>query len=92
MRTVRLPKGNGICYNPLMTAKTIARAIKVKKPAVIRENGAPRFVVLDWDTYRAWEEMREDMEDHIRFDLAMRESAGKKHYTFEEVKKKYHLP
>lgn len=75
-----------------MTTKTIARALKQKKPAVIKENGSPRFVVLDWDIYRAWEAMREDMEDHIRFDIAERESRGKKRYTLAEVKKKYRLP
>lgn len=75
-----------------MTIKTIARALKQKKPAVIREKGSPRFVVLDWDIYRAWEAMREDTEDHIRFDIAERESRGKKRYTLTEVKKKYKIP
>ncbi len=75
-----------------MTTKTIARAISKRKPAIIKENGAPRFVVLDWDTYRNWKEMREDMEDHIRFEIAERESRGEKRYTLAEVKKKYRLP
>lgn len=74
-----------------MTIQTIARAIKAKKPAVIRENGAPRYVVLDWQRYQAWKEMEEDMEAHARFDLAERESQGKKRYTLEEIQKKYHL-
>lgn len=51
----------------------------------------PRYVVLDWATYRAWEEMQEDLEDHIRFEIAERESRGKKRYTLAEVKKKYRL-
>ena len=74
-----------------MTTKAITQAIKSPKPAVIKKNGSPRYVVLDWHTYRAWEEMREDMEDHIRFEIAERESQGKKRYTWKEVKKKYHL-
>ena len=74
-----------------MTTKAITQAIKSQKPAVIRENGSPRYVVLDWETYRSWEEMREDMEDHIRFEIAERESQGKKPYTWTEVKKKYRL-
>ncbi len=74
-----------------MTTKTIERAIKKKKPAIIRENGAPRFVVLDWRTYSEWEEMREDIEDHVRFEIAERESRGKKRYTLEEVRARFHL-
>lgn len=74
-----------------MTTQVLARALKKKKPAIIKENGTPRFVVLDWSIYRAWEEMREDIEDHIRFDISERESRGKKRYTLVEVKKKHRL-
>ncbi len=74
-----------------MTTKSIIRAIKQKKPAFIEENGSPRYVVLDWKTYRAWEEMREDMEDSARFTAALADSKNKKRYTFEEIKKKYRL-
>ena len=35
-----------------MTTKTLAQAIKNKKLASIKEKGAPRYVVLDWDTYK----------------------------------------
>lgn len=58
---------------------------------MIRENGEPRYVMLDWATYQKWEEMREDMTDQIRFNIAIRGSRGKKRYTLEEVKKKHHL-
>ena len=75
-----------------MTAQGLIKAIKEKKPAIIEENGSPRYVILDWKTYRAWEEMREDMEDHIRFDLAEQASRGRKRYTIGEIKKKHNLP
>lgn len=83
--------GAEIWYNKKMTNKTLTRAIREKKPAVIKERRVPRYVVLDWDTYRAWEEKREDMEDHIRFEISERESRGKKRLTLKEVKKKYGL-
>lgn len=79
-------RGGFVIYNSLMTTQSLAKALKSKKPAVIRERGLPRFVVLDWDAYRAWEEMREDMEDHIRFEIAERESRGQKRYTFRVLK------
>lgn len=78
-------------YNAHMTIKSIARAIKQRKPAIISEKGEPRYVLLDWQRYQEWKEMEEDMEAHAKFDLAERESNGKKHYTIEEVQKKYHL-
>ena len=74
-----------------MTTKTRTYAIKSRKPAVIREGGAPRFVILDWETYKGWEEAREDMEDHIRFEITERESRGRKRYTLAEIEKKYRL-
>lgn len=75
-----------------MTVKTIAHAIRKFKPAIIRERGAPRYVVLDWETYRRWEELKDDLEDHIRFDIALRESKGKRRYSLAAVKRKYRLP
>ena len=78
-------------YDAYMTTSTIHRAIKEKKPAVIREGGKPQYVILDWDTYRAWEDKKEDMEDHIRFDIAKRESKGKKSFSLKEIKKKYNV-
>lgn len=75
-----------------MTTQTLARAIKGKKsgePAVIKENGAPQFVVLDWDAYQKWQEWKEDMEDHARFEIAERQSRGKKRYSLREVKKRH---
>lgn len=75
-----------------MTVKTLTRAIGKPKPAIIRERGVPRYVVLDWETYRSWEELKEDLEDHIRLDIALRESEGKKRYSLAAVKRKYRLP
>ena len=74
-----------------MTTKALAQSLKKRKPAIIRERGMPRYVILDWKTYRGWEEMREDMEDHVRFDISERESRGKKRYTLAEVRRKYCL-
>jgi hypothetical protein len=74
-----------------MTTKTICRALKRPKLSVLRENGKPRFMVLDWDTYHVWETKREDLEDHIRFEVADRESRGKKRHTLAAIKKKYRL-
>lgn len=54
-----------------MTTNVLARAIRRKKPAIIRERGAPRYVILDWDTYEAWEELREDLEDAARLNAAL---------------------
>lgn len=48
-----------------MTIKTLARAIKDKKPAIIKEKGAPRYVVLDWDTYKEWQGQREEFLDEL---------------------------
>ena len=79
-------------YHCGMTIASLERAVKNKKPAVIKNGGAPRFVILDWDTYRKWEERREDMEDHIRFEISERESRGKPRYSLDEVKKKFRLP
>lgn len=74
-----------------MIMKTLAKALQQKKPAVIRENGAPRFVVLDWKTYRAWEEMREDMEDAQRLTQALADPNNQKRIPYARVKKLLHL-
>ena len=75
-----------------MTAKAITQAIKSQKPAVIRENGSPRYVVLDWHTYRAWEEMREDMEDSARLAHALTHPKNQKRIPYAQVKKLLNLP
>ncbi len=77
---------NRICYNPTMTTQTIARAIKAKKPAVIRKNGTPRYVVLDWHTYRAWEDMREDREDAERLTASLANPKNQKRIPYARVK------
>ena len=75
-----------------MTTKTLARAIKKKMPAVIKEKGAPRYVVLDWVVYEKLQELREDFEDHLRFGIAERASRGKRRFSLEEIKARYELP
>lgn len=74
-----------------MTTQTLTRALRAQKPAVIKENGKPRYVVLDWNTYANWQEAMEDMEDSLRFEKALRESQGQKKYSLEEIKNKYGL-
>jgi len=74
-----------------MTTQTLVKALKAKKPAVIRERGAPRFVVLDWDTYRAWEEVREDMEDSRRLLEALADPKNQRRTPYARVKKLLNL-
>ena len=75
-----------------MTTKAITQAIKSRKPAVIRENGSPRYVVLDWRTYKAWEEMREDMEDSARLATALADPKNQRRTPYAQVKKLLNLP
>lgn len=82
---------NEICYNTKMTIQTLSRAIQAKKPALIKENGRPRYVILDWDTYEYWQEAMEDMGDSIRFEKALQNSQNQKSYSSDAIKRKYHL-
>jgi PHD/YefM family antitoxin component YafN of YafNO toxin-antitoxin module len=75
-----------------MTAETLARALKTKKPAVIREKGTPRFVVLDWETYKTWRETEEDLEDATRLMEALADPKNQKRTPLSRVKKIFHLP
>ncbi|GEM_PF-2836205 len=74
-----------------MTIQTLARAIKNKKPAIIKEGGIPRYAVLDWEMYKEWTEEIEDLQNRVRFQIAVRKSKGKKHYSLGEIKKRYNL-
>ena len=38
-----------------------------------------------------WQELKEDFEDHIRCEIAIRQSKGKRHYSLLEMKKRYGL-
>ena len=58
-----------------MTLQTLARAIKMKKPAVIKDGGAPRYVVLDWATYQKWQEEQDEFQDY----LELRDSKVREH-------------
>jgi len=75
-----------------MTAKTIERALKRPKPSILKENGKPRFVILDWETYSKWEEMKEDLEDTARLAEALADPKNKKLLPLSRVKKMLHLP
>jgi len=75
-----------------MTIKTIGRALKGSKPSVLRENGKPRFVILDWDTYRRWEETKEDLEDAARLAEALADPKNQKLLPLSRVKKMLRLP
>jgi len=74
-----------------MTTRTLALAIKRKKPAVIREKGAPRYVVLDWETYRSWEERREDLEDASRLAAALADPRNQRRIPWAQVKRRLGL-
>lgn len=65
---------------------TISKAIKMKKPAIINEHGSPRFVVLDWDTYRKWEALKEDFEDAARLQEAIVDPKNQKRIRFSAIK------
>jgi hypothetical protein len=71
-----------------MTAKTLLKATKSKKPAIIKEGGIPRYVVLDWSTYRIWEELRDDFYDSQRLQEAISDSKNQKKISWENVQKK----
>lgn len=38
-----------------------------------------------------WDELREDFEDHIRCEIAIQQSKGKKRYSLQEMKSRYGL-
>jgi hypothetical protein len=38
-----------------------------------------------------WHELKKDFEDHMRCEIAIRQSKGKKHYSLKEMKKRYGL-
>ncbi|KKT41245.1 MAG: hypothetical protein UW30_C0010G0001 [Candidatus Giovannonibacteria bacterium GW2011_GWA2_44_13b] len=69
-----------------MTIATISRAIKMKKPAILKEGGVPRYVVLDWDTYRKWEDAKEDIEDIARLNSALSDPKNQKRIRFSAIK------
>ena len=75
-----------------MTIATLERALKKKKPAVIKEKGAPRFVILDWDTYKRWEETKEDLEDSKRLLEAIADLKNQKRISLSQAKKTLKLP
>ncbi len=79
-------------YHRSMTIASLEQAIKSKRPAVIKEKGTPRFVVLDWKTYRVWQEMKEDLEDAVRLMGALADPKNQKRIPLSRVKKQFDLP
>lgn len=73
-------------YDGTVTTKTLSRAIISKKPAIINERGTPRYVVLDWDTYRKWDEAMEDAFDSTRLAEALHDPKNQKRIRFSAVK------
>lgn len=74
-----------------MIARSLLKAVKDKKPTIIKEKGEPRFVVLDWRTYRMWEEMREDFEDSQRLQDAISDPKNQRKISLEDIQKKHFL-
>lgn len=74
-----------------MITTTLEHALKSKKPAIIKEKGTPRYVVLDWKTYRAWEEIKEDLEDVTRLVEALADKKNQKRTSLSRVKKMLNL-
>ncbi|OGF67244.1 hypothetical protein A3I27_04595 [Candidatus Giovannonibacteria bacterium RIFCSPLOWO2_02_FULL_43_11b] len=68
-----------------MTLATISKAIKSGKPAVIKERGNPRYVILDWKTYQRLEMVMEDAEDSARLKEALRDPKNKKRIKFSSL-------
>lgn len=75
-----------------MTSRTSERAIKRRKPAIIRQNGTPRYVLLDWETYREWKELQEDLEDRECLIAALEDPKNQKRISLARLKKKLNLP
>lgn len=69
-----------------MTAKTLSRAMSSKKLAIISEHGAPRYVVLDWDTYKKWDEALEDASDSQRLIEALNDPKNQKRTRISNLK------
>lgn len=74
-----------------MTTQTLTRALRAKKPAVIKEGGKPRYVVLDWNTYADWQEAMEEWEDIARFNEALSDPKNQKLIPLAEIKRKFRL-
>ena len=68
-----------------MTTKALARAIRKRKPAIIRERGVPRYVLLDWKAYREWEDLQEDLEDRERLIAALEDPKNQKRIPLAKV-------
>lgn len=75
-----------------MTMKAVAEAMKRRKPAIIRQNGTPRYVVLDWKTWQELEELREDIEDAERLNAALADPKNRRRIPLAEVKRRFRLP
>lgn len=59
-----------------MTTQTLGRAIRGKKsghPAVIKEAGKPRYVVLDWAEYEGLQDMQEEFLQELEDEREIRD-------------------
>ena len=69
-----------------MTLATISKVIKSGKPAVIKEHGSPRYVVLDWRAYKKLVSSAEDLEDSARLLEALHDPKNRKRIKFLSLK------
>ncbi|MBI2021105.1 hypothetical protein HYS99_01160 [Candidatus Giovannonibacteria bacterium] len=69
-----------------MITKAIGKIIKTKKPAIIKEHGSPRYVILDWRTYQKWQEAVEDAEDSKKLTEALLDPKNKKRMKIGDLK------
>ena len=63
---------------------------KVKYEEIKRQAEAYRHFFRRAATQK-WQELKEDFEDHMRCEIAIRQSKGKKRYSLAEMKKRYDL-
>jgi PHD/YefM family antitoxin component YafN of YafNO toxin-antitoxin module len=78
-----------LCYTTAhMTLQTLTKAIKGKKPAIVKERGEPRFVILDWKDYKKLKEATEDNEDAARLLEALADPANQERIPLTAVRKK----
>lgn len=72
------------------TGKRI-KAVKEKKPAIIKERGEPRFVILEWEDYTKLKDAADDVEDTVRLLDALADPANQKRIPLALVRRKLGL-
>lgn len=71
-----------------MTLGMLIKAIKQKKPVILKERGEPRFVVLDWRDYAMLKEAQEDVEDTAKLLEALADAKNQRRIPLAAVRKK----